>query len=109
MKKPISATANSAARTKRIFVRGTRLEGAFQRRTTRNRAHGAAINAGQNRSIGKVEIARASESYIVRRGSTFSVLSKQRGQMWRPSTSRSQRAHRKRPHCWQGTVARLCG
>ena len=69
---------------KRIFVLGTMLSGVFQRRTTRNRAQGAPIKAGQNRSAGKVERASAMESCMTRRGSMVSVFSKQRGQTWRP-------------------------
>src|ERR1700722_12718639 len=86
---PISASANSAASTKRIFVLGTMLDGAFQRLTTRNKAQGALTKAGQNNRAGKVDIASAMVSYMGRRFSTFSTptVSKQRGQMWRAATA----------------------
>ncbi len=66
---PISAIANNAARMNRTFVRGTTLDGAFQRVKTITKAHGAAIKAGQIIKKGSVARASAVESYIGRRGS----------------------------------------
>src|SRR3984957_4592488 len=112
--KPISAKANRAAMMKRIFVLGTTLDGAFQRVKIITSDHGALIRAGQINKKGAVERASAMVSYMTRRGSAVSILcaltplSKQRGQICRPSTSRSQSEHRNRPHSSQTFAARLC-
>src|SRR5262249_1600815 len=85
----ISANANSAARTNRIFGRGTMLSGVCHRLMIRKSDAGAVRNTGQNKRIGNDDKASAMVSYIVLRvSSVFDAPDwKHDGHTCRPSSS----------------------